>query len=301
MSRFSEETFKHWHRPASESEEQRISNAITMIKKAVNDHAQLKNLDLDVFVQGSYGNNTNVRSNSDIDVCVMLRDTFYSQYPEGKTKEDYGFTNGGKTFSTFRKWVIQAMEDKFKDGDVKVGNKSIKISKNSYHLDADVVPAFQYRNYRFDKHTNPDNFYEGVKFFSSQNEEVINYPKIHIENGIKKNKATQKRYKRMIRILKRVKVQMKQEGYSVNDSMTSFLISGLIWNVPNTILNGSDNWIDRVRSTLTHLFNNTLKEENCEGWVEVSEMYYLFHSKRKWTRQQVNSFLGDMWNFLGYK
>lgn len=72
MSKFSEETFNSWKRLASEAEDTRISNAIS----SSND---LKNKDIDIFVQGSYANNTNVRVESDVDVCVMLKDTFYSK------------------------------------------------------------------------------------------------------------------------------------------------------------------------------------------------------------------------------
>ena len=94
---------------------------------------------------------------------------------------------------------------------------------------------------------------------------------------------------------------MKKEDYSVDGAITSFLISGLIWNVPNNILNSKDNWKDRVRSTLAYLFNNTMKDADCKEWGEVSEMFYLFHSSRKWNRSKVNSFLDDMWKFLEYK
>ena len=62
MSKFSEETFGHWQRPASESEEQRISNAISMVKDAINASGELRSKNIEVFVMGSYANNTNVRA-----------------------------------------------------------------------------------------------------------------------------------------------------------------------------------------------------------------------------------------------
>ena len=34
--------------------------------------------DLDVFLQGSYGNDTNVYAESDVDVVIRLDDTFYT-------------------------------------------------------------------------------------------------------------------------------------------------------------------------------------------------------------------------------
>jgi len=71
MSKFSEQTFDNWRKPASETEEQRISNAISMIKDAISASDKLKDKDIEIFVQGSYANNTNVRANSDVDVVLF--------------------------------------------------------------------------------------------------------------------------------------------------------------------------------------------------------------------------------------
>ena len=78
--KYSENTLQLWTKPASDTEEQKISNTIAMIKSAVNSCSDLDDLTIDIFVQGSYANNTNVRTNSDVDVCVMLTSTFYTQY-----------------------------------------------------------------------------------------------------------------------------------------------------------------------------------------------------------------------------
>lgn len=98
MTKFSEQTLDTWRKPSSKSEEQKISNAITMIKAAVNSHESLKEKSTEFIVQGSYGNNTNVKLDSDIDVCVMLKNTFYPEYRDGTTDADYGFTNGADNF-----------------------------------------------------------------------------------------------------------------------------------------------------------------------------------------------------------
>ena len=119
MSKFSEQTFDGWRKPASESEEQRISNAISMIKDAIRASDDLKNKNIEIFIQGSYANNTNVRAESDVDVCVMLKDTFYSEYPDGVTDNDYGFTEGTNNFSTYRQQVIRALIEKYGSANVK--------------------------------------------------------------------------------------------------------------------------------------------------------------------------------------
>jgi hypothetical protein len=302
MAKFSEETLDNWRKPASESEEQKISNAISMIKDAINAHEILKPKSPEFIIQGSYGNNTNIRIDSDIDVCVMLKETFYTQYREGVTREDYGFTEGTNSFSDYRKWIVEALNKKFGNENVDAtGNKSIKVHSNTYRVQADVVPAFQYRNYQYDKSNDADNFIEGIKFFSLQGEEVINYPKIHVENGITKNTNTGRSYKRAVRLYKRIRNKMIEDKLPVPDSIRSFLIEGLLWNTPDSIFNNAKTWNDLLRNSIVHIYNHTKDESLSKEWGEVSEHFYLFHNERKWTREHVTNFLTQMWNYLEYK
>ena len=69
---------------------------------------------VEVFTQGSYANNTNVRTESDVDVCVMLKDVFHSDYPAGKTREDYGFSAAELTFDDYCIMVKRALMNKFR-------------------------------------------------------------------------------------------------------------------------------------------------------------------------------------------
>nr|WP_317198952.1 nucleotidyltransferase [uncultured Psychrobacter sp.] len=300
MSKFSEQTLRSWERPASESEEQRISNAIRMIKEAINSSEVLKTRrnNIEVFIQGSYENNTNVRANSDIDVCVMLKKPFYSEYPASYNRNDYGFTKGDYSFTDFRRELLIALRGKFSD--VEVGNKSLKISSNSHRVEADAVPTFQYRNYKQNNSYNPNSFVEGVKFFSNSQQEIINYPKQHVNNGKIKNEVTQRRFKRLVRVVKRIRHQMIKEHQPVDNAISSFLIECLIWNLPNNIIN-IDCPTERLRQAIIYLYDATLNESKPKDWKEVSNILPLFDSTRKWNISKTNSFLIQMWRFLEFK
>jgi hypothetical protein len=300
MAKYDNQTLDNLRKPASESEEQKISNAISMIKDGINKHSILKEKDIEFIVQGSYGNNTNIKQDSDIDICVMLKDTFYTEYRVGVTDNDYGFTGGTNKFDDYRGIVIRAMIDKFGAANITNGNKSIKIKSNTYRVHADVVPAFQYRNYSNDRNNNPNNFIEGIKFYSADSTEIINYPKIHIKNGIAKNDNTLRKYKRTVRLYKRIKNKMVEENIPVPGGICSFLIEGLLWNVPNNIFTSNTTWNDVLRNSIVSIYNNTNSEGGSKEWGEVSEKFYLFHGNRKWTRETVNTFLTQMWNYLGY-
>lgn len=301
MPAFNEQALDTWRKPPSENEEQKISNAITMIKDAVKAHDKLKDKNIEFFIQGSYGNNTNVKLDSDIDVSVVLKDTVFCQYREGASNKDYGFTDSATTYSDYKSWVIEAMIKKLGNEQIIAGNKSIQIKSNSYHVHADVVPAFQFRNYRYEKNNNPNDFYEGIKFISSEGKEIINYPKRHIANGIAKNDNTLRRYKRTVRLFKRIRNKMIEDGIPVSGNIRSFLLECLLWNVPNNIFTTSDKWNDILRYSIISLYNSLKTEEGCKTWTECSELFYLFHSERKWNREDTNAFLVQMWNYLEYK
>lgn len=297
MSKFSEFTLSNWTNPVSDTEDEKINHAIDMIKVAIRNDDNLKNLDYDVFVQGSYGNNTNVRINSDIDVNIMLKSTFFANYVSGKSREDYGFTKGTLMYDQYKSLIINALNRKFGSEDISLGNKSIKIKGNTYRVAADCVPSFQYRNYGAISSTNPNNFIEGIQYTANDGTEVINYPQRHREIGVKKNSETGRKYKGLVRLTKRIRNKMIEDGVSVSDNITSFLIECLIWNVPNNYIVEADSWNKRLNSALAYI-NKSMTDGSYKEWTEVSEMIWLFNDDRKWSHLDVYNFVVNMYLYL---
>ena len=87
MSRDWEQEFRKWATSPSETEQKRCENAISAIKNAITKSEALKHRRTRVFVQGSYRNRVNVRKESDVDVGVLCDETFFPQYPAGKSGE----------------------------------------------------------------------------------------------------------------------------------------------------------------------------------------------------------------------
>ena len=285
-----EYTLEQWSKPASNSEEEKCENALRMIKKAIGNSQDLSKFTIKFIPQGSYHNNTNVRLNSDVDIAIKLTDTFYANYPEGTTKSDFGNSSSEYTFEKYRQSIEQALIATFGSDSITFGDKSIKIRSNTYRVDADAVPCFEHRRYNKD-----GTYITGTEFRTrSLNEKVINFPEQHYENGVRKNKITSRKYKRIVRILKRLKNKMKDEGYEV-DNIPSFLIECLVWNVPNHYLNTGSHSND-LKGSLTYLIQNTSGYDLCKEWGEVSEFLYLFRSKYSYT--EVNKFLREAYNFV---
>lgn len=99
--------------------------------------------------------------------------------------------------------------------------------------------------------------------------------------------------------MKRIRNNMVDEGIIDGNKITSFLVECLIWNVPNATITGYNTWADTVQNSIAYLWN-TIKDDNCKEWGEVSEHLYLFHSRRKWTVTETKNFLYDMYNYLKF-
>src|SRR5574340_777580 len=56
------------------------------IKNALNDYEWPEKIDFEVYLQGSYKNDTNIRGDSDVDVVAQLNSTFYNNLNEEQKK-----------------------------------------------------------------------------------------------------------------------------------------------------------------------------------------------------------------------
>ena len=296
--KYTENTLQSWTVPLSETEENRVKNTIRMIDDAIRTKDALANEEIEIFTQGSYANNTNVRQNSDIDVCIMLKSYFYTNYEDGVCSADFGYTDGGPSFNEFRELIMDALEDKFGSNNVNSRNKCIDVRANSYHVNADVVPAIQYRDYKIIHSRDKNRFVEGIKFLAQDGSWVINYPKDHINNGKTKNIETSHKYKKLVRIMKHIRNEMVSEGIINGEIITSFLVECLVWNIPNSFIMKNDNWTDTIQDSIAYLWH-AIEEGKSDEWGEVSERLYLF-KLRKWSSQDAKDFLAKMYAYLEF-
>lgn len=294
MSRDWESTFRLWGQAPSQTERDKFENAERAIRKAIAASSALSARAITVFAQGSYANRTNVRQDSDVDICVLCRDVFYYDLPAGVLRETYGITPASYVYAQFKNEVGAALSNYFGYSGVTRGNKAFDVHANSYRVDADVVPTFEYRWY-----ASASAYHEGTKFLPDNGGQVINWPSQNYDNGVSKNQRTGERFKAMVRIMKRLRNEMNEAGIGAAKPIPSFLNECLVWNVPNERF-GHDTFKEGVRYVIVHLWNNTRTVESCGEWGEINELKYLFRGGQPWTREQTNTFLQVAWNYVGF-
>lgn len=303
MTRDWESTFSSWTEPASNGEQERYERTRDAIRAALARNSRLSGYSFTVYPKGSYPNYTNVVRDSDVDIAAELtefRQNDFNYEAEGLTVQDVGLApyTGGYSLSSFKDDVEAALVDIFGRAAVDRGSKAIHIRETSQSLKADVVPCVTHREYHSRTSWN-----EGIRLLNDDKpfDRIINYPKQHLDRGVTKNDLTNRRYKRVVRILKRLENEMKDQG--VIKAMPSFMIESAVWNVPAGSFTRPATWTGRVRNALAHIFNETLNDGcvRSDDWLEANGIKYLFHSSQGWSFRDAHQFAGEAWDYVGYE
>jgi predicted nucleotidyltransferase len=295
MTRDWETQFGDWAKPPGKTEEDRCNNAVSAIRNAIKASALLRDRDVSIFAQGSYRNNTNVRQDSDVDIGIVCGTTYLNDYPEGTTRETFGFSASDYRYAQFKNEVETALVEYFGRAAVTRGNKAFDIHETSYHVEADVAPFFTHRRYSID-----GKYHEGVALLPDNGSgRIENWPEQHYANGCQKNNDTGTRFKSIVRVLKALSSEMAEQGVSGGD-IPGFLIECLVWNVPDPQFQNNTYAAD-VKAALVEIYQRTQSDETCKEWVEVSRLKWLIRPWQKWTRQQANAFTVAVWNYAELK
>lgn len=284
--------FKQWAQPLSNTENQKCQNAENMVRNALNGYHELNGLNIRVFAQGSYWANTNVKYDSDVDICALCDNVFLYELPVGITRESLGFVTAELDYGTYRAKVGKALNDAFTARSVSVGNKAFTITENTHRIVADVVPTFEYRKYYRD-----NTYISGVCFITSDGKFIVNWPEQTHSNGVAKNNRTNRRYKRVVRVLKGLRNEMEEKGYASAKKISSFQISCLAYNVPDICYNQSELY-DDVKTVAKLIRSNTFEAFRSSMWTEVDGIKSLFPSDQPGKAKEVADFFWDLMNYV---
>src|ERR1700733_3444953 len=96
-----EATFFSWGTAPGTTEQTKCESAVRAVRNAICASVKLSSKNIDVFTQGSYANRTNVRQDSDVDICVMFKDAFFPDYSmsEGLNGDALGYSDGTYTYN----------------------------------------------------------------------------------------------------------------------------------------------------------------------------------------------------------
>jgi hypothetical protein len=162
------------------------------------------------FLQGSYKNDTAISDINDVDI-VAIRLTTYSSV--------YSSQRGDTTIPWDQ--IFSEIEGKLRNQSryswtVSRGDKCMSV-RGAFN--ADVVPAVQ---------VNRDHLIDPIVVYSFRDRaEKLNYPRVHYQNGVRKNTATGGRYKPIVRMFK----NWTLNHFGNNNTISSFKTEALVHSV----------------------------------------------------------------------
>lgn len=261
------------------------------IKKAY----QLDDFQYEVYLQGSYANSTNVRLDSDLDIVIQLNNVFKSETgaldPSQKALYDARHRTSLYLFNHFKKDVYDALLRDFGANQVEWANKCLNVLESANRVDADVVPCLQYRIYKkFFSYTD-QHFVEGMRFYDTSNDtEVINFPKKHRDNLESKNVDTGGKFKDLVRIYKNMRNNLVEHGHLDEKTAPSYFIENLLYNCSSPCFDGS--YTDCMVNSLSFILDAN-KAGRITGFVCANEQDDLISGKT-WNLDDLIKFVNTM-------
>jgi hypothetical protein len=244
----------------------------------------------EVFLQGSYGNDTNVYAESDVDIVICLTDAYHSDisgldaadkaaYEANRRPANYGFEE-------FKAEVLRWLTVKFGSG-VKEGRKAIFIPGQNGRRDADVVVCIEH--HRFLRYRSPvdSRRHIGITFLTSDGDRIINFPKQHMQNCTTKHQSTRSRFKPNVRVLKNMRNAMIDDGFLRDGVAPSYFLEGMLWNVP------ADNFVNSFQQTFEN-YVSWLGSCNPTQLACANDLHWLIRdgSRICWNMTDYSEFLG---------
>ncbi len=270
----SEAELRSWTTPGAQDAAQRT---YTSVRTALEQSSDLKKILWEPFLQGSYANSTNTRGDSDVDIVAMMYSTYVDDTsrltPSERQSYEQTTSHATVTSDHFRQMVYDALVKYYGTGRVVIKDKCIRVNKTDGYVDADVVPALQYRRYRSYSLYSTDDYVEGIAINTLAGKTIINFPKEHKKNGSAKNSVCIELYKPTVRQVKRLRRRAVDLGLLDKKIAPGYLLECMVYNVPNSRFMFDD--VARVASVVGWL-NAQTPEIMASTFKSCDEIHRLF-------------------------
>lgn len=237
-------TLEEWAEPCSSFQ---MTWTRDVVSDALRGARRLEHCEYEVFVQGSFANNTHTSPTSDVDIVVMmtmpLEENISALDGRGRSNFAERYEPSGYGWSRFRSDVVATMRSRYF---LSEGKRclSIKHWDSLLRVPADVLPAIEYRNYRSFPRPGREEYDEGVHFRHRNGTAIVNHPKQHLANGRAKERATGGRSKALVRIVKNARDHLASceehspSGRALMAATPSYYLECLVHHVPDPLFRG---------------------------------------------------------------
>jgi hypothetical protein len=216
-----------------------------------------------------------VRQESDVDVVVLSNEASFPDFSRTlageRTRIERTLGPAPYTYEAFKQAIHQALVEAFGTQRVERRNKCIFVKETARRINADVIPAWIHYRYGIVGSLEST----GIAITADDGTIHTSFPEQHFRNGEAKNVLVLRRYKRAVRILKRLRNRFSDEGNVVARSVASFAIECALYNGPDRDYL-FDSHRERMRANLTWLYTALGDGTSIQQMVEVNNIQRLF-------------------------
>ena len=255
------------------------------IREAMASYNWPSDLKYQVFLQGSYKNDTNLGGDSDVDVVVRLTQRLRPRVADltgQRLQEDASHQGAHQRWQSFRDHALKAMRSRYGKA-VKSGRKTLKIPKGKIPADADLVVTLSYKG--------------GIAFYLSDEKRwVVSYPQQHHDRGLKKEEAANNRFKRTIRMFKAARNRLVSKRVLTKEDAPSYFIECLLYNVPDGLF--APKLAPTYTGILEWLKTAKLKDFKCQN----GQVPLFGQGREQWSVKRARAFVKElqgMWDTWG--
>ena len=216
---------------------------------------------IDIYMHGSYANNTNIYFPSNLEVVVefkILRQPVYRLFNDYwvETREEF----------TPRDFTMQLLDElrEIIGADIEHHGQVIILppSKDRKHT-VEITPAFTFT------HTTGDGEFKGILVWDEGVEaHLATFPRIHQRNGEMQDKITRGNFLRMTRAFKTLNAIAAREGHGVK--VRGYFIQCLLFNVPRNLYASDD-----LQTVFYSIFNYLMRAD-IRGFASQNLVWSLF-------------------------
>lgn len=196
--------------------------------------------------------------------------------------------------------LMANLVQRFGQQNVVAGQKAMRIKGiTGSRAEVDVLPAIRLHHILWRVDLLRYETLEGIAFLAQDGRWTLNFPEQHHINGIAKRARTSHRFKKIVRIFKRMRSDLKEREL-LTATVPSFLVECLVYLVEDAYFTvEADDRYERVRRVARRLQAQLRNSQTVTQMTEINDIKPLFHTNQGWTHHDAQTFVDAVVAQLG--
>jgi len=197
--------------------------------------SRIRDMETDLYMHGSYHNGTNLNDKDPVDIAVVLTSAWSQDLAMAEASQQ-DLRRLKSAWQDFRLDVLGTLRGKYGLVNVEDRPGGLRIEGAADRNPVNLAVGLQHRLYLNFGVSAGKQYQEGLSFWTPEDRQVVNFPKVHHENGEAKDGEAGVKgwFKPVVRMFKSARDYMVEREVIDASLAPSYFIECLLYNAPNT-------------------------------------------------------------------